>query len=140
MTACPFWVSLPSHLKYVFSFACQIKLSCDRAVTLVHHFKFCCSNTEPRKLHTVPTYLVPFLGFNLGKTTSGWPLRGRGQAQPDSEAQLCKSSHSVSSMERKRSAMEVTRSLACWKLGQQKQTQQKAHMAQSQIPEDLRLR
>ena len=43
-------------------------------------------------------------------------------------------------MERKQSAMEVTGSLACWKLGQQKQTQKKAHTAQSQIPEDLRLR
>ena len=34
---------------------------------------------------------------------------------------------------------EVTRSPACWKLGQQKQTQQKAHVAQFQIPKDLQL-
>ena len=34
-----FWVSLPSHLEGVLSFACQIKLSCNQAVTLVHHFK-----------------------------------------------------------------------------------------------------
>ena len=41
-TALFFWVSLPSCLKDedAFSFACQIKLSCNRAVTLVHHFKF----------------------------------------------------------------------------------------------------
>ena len=34
----------------------------------------------------------------------------------------------------------MTRNPACWKLGQQKQTQQKDHAAQSQIPEGLRLR
>ena len=33
--------------------------------------------------------------------------------------------------------MEVTICTACWKLGQQKQTWQKIHVAQSQIPEDL---
>ena len=32
---CVFWAGLPSHLEDVFSFACPIKLSCDRAVTLV---------------------------------------------------------------------------------------------------------
>ena len=41
-TALFFWVSPPLCLKDedVFSFVCQIKLSCNRAVTLVHHFKF----------------------------------------------------------------------------------------------------
>ena len=34
-----FWVCLPSCLKDVFSFACQIKLSFNWAVTLVHSFK-----------------------------------------------------------------------------------------------------
>ena len=34
------WVRPPSQLKDVFSFACQIKLSCNQAVTLVCHFKF----------------------------------------------------------------------------------------------------
>ena len=43
-------------------------------------------------------------------------------------------------MQRKPSAVEMTRIPACWKPGQQKQTLQKAHMAQSQIPEDLQLR
>ena len=33
-------VGLASGLKHVFSFACQIKLSCNRAVTLVHGFSF----------------------------------------------------------------------------------------------------
>ena len=40
-------------------------------------------------------------------------------------------------MQRNLSAVEVTRSPACWKLQQQKQTQQEAHAAQSQILEDL---
>ena len=34
------WVRPPSHVKDVFSFACQIKLSCNQAVTRVCHFKF----------------------------------------------------------------------------------------------------
>ena len=34
-----FWVSPPSYLEGVLSFDCQIKLSCNRAVTLVCHFK-----------------------------------------------------------------------------------------------------
>ena len=43
-------------------------------------------------------------------------------------------------MQRKRHVMEVTGSPVCWKVGHQKQTQHKAHEAQSQIPEDLWLR
>ena len=35
-----FGVSPPSHFKGVLTFACQIKLSCNRDVTLVHHFKY----------------------------------------------------------------------------------------------------
>ena len=42
---------------------------------------FCCGETEPRKLHTPPAYMVPFLGFNLAETTSAQPLCGGGQAQ-----------------------------------------------------------
>ena len=42
-------------------------------------------------------------------------------------------------MQRKRSAVGVTGRPACWKRGQQKQTQQRAHAIQSQISEDLRL-
>ena len=34
-----FGVGSPSHLEDVLSFACQIKLSCDRAVTVVCCFK-----------------------------------------------------------------------------------------------------
>ena len=35
-----FWVGLLSHLEDVFSFACQIKLNYNQAVTLVHCLKF----------------------------------------------------------------------------------------------------
>ena len=58
-----------------------IKLSCNRAVTLIHRFNLCCSDTELRKLHTSPTYMVPCLEFNLAEMTSVWPLEGWGQAQ-----------------------------------------------------------
>ena len=34
-----FWVGPPSHLRNVFSFACQIKLICNQAVTLVCQIK-----------------------------------------------------------------------------------------------------
>ena len=53
-----------------------IKLSCNRAVTLIHHFNLSCSDTELRKLHTSPTYMVPFLEFNLAEMTSVRPLEG----------------------------------------------------------------
>ena len=58
-----------------------IKQSCNRAVTLIHRFNLCCSDTELRKLHTSPTYMVPCLEFNLAEMTSVWPLEGWGQAQ-----------------------------------------------------------
>ena len=34
-----FWVSLSSHLEGALSFVCQIKLSRNQAITLVHYFK-----------------------------------------------------------------------------------------------------
>ena len=94
---CFFWVVPPSHLKGVFSFACQIKLSCNQAVTLVCHLNwavtelkhwsaasdFCCGETEPRKLYTPPTYLAPWLGFNLAETTSAWLSQGGSQEQQE---------------------------------------------------------
>ena len=45
-----FWVGSPSCLKDVFSFTCQIKLSCNTDLSVTSNF--CCSKTEPRKLHT----------------------------------------------------------------------------------------
>ena len=62
-----FWVGPPSRLKDAFPFAWQIKLGCNKAVTLVHSLNgavtpvrpslqiFCCDETEPRKSHTPPT-------------------------------------------------------------------------------------
>ena len=53
-----FWAGLPSCLEDVFSFACQIKLSCNLTVTLSYNTglsitsNFCCGKTEQRKLHT----------------------------------------------------------------------------------------
>ena len=51
-----FWVGPPSRLKDVFSFACQINLSCNTGLTIASNF--CCSETEPRKLQ-IP--LTPFI-------------------------------------------------------------------------------
>ena len=78
---CFFWVGLPSHLEDVFSFACQIKLSCNWAVTLVHCFKILLWQDRTKKSTHSLTSLVLFLRFNLAETTSARPLRGRGQTQ-----------------------------------------------------------
>ena len=62
-----FWAGPPSCLVDLFSFACQIKLSCNRAVTpscntgLSITSKFCCGKTEPRKLHIPLTSLFSWL-------------------------------------------------------------------------------
>ena len=50
---CVFWVSLPSSLEGVFSFACQIKLSCNTGLSITSNF--CCGKTELRKLQTTLT-------------------------------------------------------------------------------------
>ena len=72
---CFFWVGLPSHLKDVLSFACQIKLSCNtslpfklsytRAVTLICHFKFLLWWDRMEKLHTPPTDIYTHLADSL---------------------------------------------------------------------------
>ena len=56
------------------------------------------------------------------------------------EAKFDKSSCYRSQTQKKSSTVELTKSPACWKPGQQKETWQKAHVAQSQSPEDLQLR
>ena len=73
------WVSLPSHLEDAFSFACQIKLSCNTSPSDASNY--CCSETELRKLQTSLTNIVLFPGFNLTETTSAQPPWGRSQAQ-----------------------------------------------------------
>ena len=53
---CIFWVGQSSRLEDVFSFACQIKLSCNTVPSLALHF--CCGETEPGNLQTPPTHLT----------------------------------------------------------------------------------
>ena len=63
---CVFWDGLSSLLQGVFSFACQIKLSRNTGLSIASNF--CCSETEPRKLHTPPTQIMKsnhYLLFNL---------------------------------------------------------------------------
>ena len=52
-----FWVSPPSCLENVFSFACPTKLSCNTGPPIASNF--CCSKTEQRKLYTPPTLCFP---------------------------------------------------------------------------------
>ena len=48
-SACP-------HASRMFSFACQIKLSCNTGPSVASNF--CCSETESRKLQTSQTYMM----------------------------------------------------------------------------------
>ena len=76
--------------------------------------------------------------FNLAETTSAWPPRGGGQAQqkPNSaKAPVVEAACKENPVPGK--WQEV---LHAGNWDSKKQTQQKAHMAQSQIPEDLWLR
>ena len=126
------WVGPPSGLEDVVCL--PIKLSYNSGPSVASNF--CYGKTELRELQTPLTSTALFLGFNLVETTSAQPQRGGGQTQqkPNSAKLLLwklnvkKPQHSGSD-----------KKPACWKLGQQKQTRQKAHTAQSQIPEDLRL-
>ena len=79
--------------------------------------------------------MVPFLRFNLAETTSAWPLRGGGQAQQKTnlaKVPTVEAKHEENSARWKWQEAQHART-------QQKQTQQKAHAAQYQIPEDLHL-
>ena len=71
-----FWISRPSCLKSELSFACQVKLSCNRAVTLVLHFKALLwwDRTEeithsPNKLNAICISMWSHLG---GKKIQGY--------------------------------------------------------------------
>ena len=109
-----------------------IKLSCNNGPSIASNF--CCDETEPRKLHTPLSSMVPFLRFNLAETTSAWSLQGRGQAQQ--KLNLAKAS-AVESEHKGNEAQGTWREVSCWKPGQQRQSWQKAHAAHSQIPGDL---
>ena len=78
--------------------------------------------------------MVPWLGFNLAETTSLWKRPSTAGAQlsktPSVEAE-CKENP----VQRKWQEAQGAENL-----DSEKWAQQKAHAAQSQIPEDLRLR
>ena len=76
--------------------------------------------------------------FNLAETTSARPLQGGGQAQQEpksAKALVVEAECKENLVQRKWQEAQHTEN---W--DREKQTQQKAHVAQSQIPEDLRLR
>ena len=75
-----FWVVVgggdsgpPLHLDDVFSFACQIKLSCNTGLSIASNFY--CSETELKKLQTPLTYMVSFVRFSLAETTTRYPCK-----------------------------------------------------------------
>ena len=79
-----------------------------------------------------------WLGFNLAETTSARPPQGGGQAQQEPNSAKA---HAVE-VEREENPAQGNWQEA-HRAGDQdseKQTQQKAHAAQPQIPEDLQLR
>ena len=78
--------------------------------------------------------MVPFLGFNLAETTSAWPSQEGSQAQQ--EPNLAKAP--VVEAECKENPVQEAQGAE--NLDSEKRAQQKAHAAQSQIPEDLQLR
>ena len=66
-----FWLSLPSHLEDVFSFACQIKLSCNWPVTLVHHFKLLLQRDRTEEI-THSLNITVYLPLNTIKSIYFW--------------------------------------------------------------------
>ena len=57
---------LPSCLKGVLSFVCQVKLSCNKEVTLVHHFKSLLWQDRTEEItHSPNMYHVFFSHFSV---------------------------------------------------------------------------
>ena len=82
--------------------------------------------------------MVPFLGFNLTETALAWPLQGRGQAQQEpnsAKAPMVKAKREENWVQGK---WQEAQCAGNW--DSKKQTQQKVHVAQPQIPENLQLR
>ena len=82
--------------------------------------------------------MVPFLGFNLAETTSAWPSQEGSQAQQEpnlAKAPVVDAECKENPVQRKWQEAQGAENL-----DSEKWAQQKAHAAQSQIPEDLRLR
>ena len=106
-----FWVSLPSCLKDAFSFTCQIKLSCNKAVTLVRRFKSLLQwNRTEEIIHS------PDISGAVSCISPGWNNLSLvpGRWRPSTaKAQLGESSHGRNWTQRNTRAVEVTRSLTC---------------------------
>ena len=82
--------------------------------------------------------MVPFLGLNLAETTSAWPPQGGGQAQQEpnpGKAATVEAEHEENPAQRKWQEAQCAGNR-----DSEKWTQQKVHVAQSQIPDDLQLR
>ena len=111
------YVPLLSKYNLAVTWSCNTGLSqgCNTGQFLASNF--CCDETEPRKLHTLLTSTVQFLGFNQAETTCLAPARRKPSI---AGAKLGKSSCSGSWTQRKPSIEEVTRSPTCCKWGQWK--------------------
>ena len=82
--------------------------------------------------------MVLFLGFNLAETPLAWPLQGGGQAQQ--ELNSAKAPTVEAECEENPVQGKWQEAQHAGNQDSEKQTQKKAHVAQSQIPEDLWLR
>ena len=71
-----FWVSPPSYLEDILSFACQIKLSCHLAVTLVCCFKSLLPWDRTKEITHSTSISGAATQFNLAETTSARPQWG----------------------------------------------------------------
>ena len=82
--------------------------------------------------------MVPFLRFNLVETTSVWPSQGGGQAQQEPNSVKAPTVEAECEANPAQGKWQEAQGAGNW--DSEKWTQQKAHMAQSQIQEDLWLR
>ena len=142
-----FVVGLPSCLEGVLSSLPNKTLSCNQDVTLVQHFKSLLQRDRTEEITHSPNIAgaVTQIYLTWPKLPQLGPLKLPQLGPREAEAK-----HSRGPTQWKLSrwrlnatetqCMEVTRSPACWKLAQQKQTRQKASTAQSQNPENFHLR
>ena len=79
--------------------------------------------------------MVPWLRFNLGETTLAWPLQGGGQAEQ--EPNLVKAPAVAAEREENPAQGKCQDAQRAGNQDSEKPTQQRAHTAQSQFPEDL---
>ena len=82
--------------------------------------------------------MVPFLGFNLTETALAWSPQGRGQAQQEPNSAKAPMVKAKREENRVQGKWQEAQCAGNW--DRKKQTQQKAHVAQPQIPENLQLR